>query len=224
MTIKGLVFDFDGLILDTETPEYIIWQEIYGSYGTEMPITEWGKALGASLGAFDPTHHLEELTGRKIDRDQMLTDYRQRSNVLIAQQKPLPGVTDYLHTAHQLKLKLAVASSSPNTWVTGHLSRLELIHHFDAVRTSEDVVAIKPAPYLYQAALKALGLRPEEAIAFEDSPNGIIAAQAAGLFCVAVPNPVSRLLDVTHADLVLNSLADLPLEQLIQQVEARQAA
>jgi len=79
----------------------------------------------------------------------------------------------------------------------------------------------KPDPALYQAALTALGVRPEEAIALEDSPHGIAAAKRAGLFCVAVPNLLTRQLPLDHADLQIPSLAALPLPDLLRAVQRR---
>jgi beta-phosphoglucomutase-like phosphatase (HAD superfamily) len=78
---------------------------------------------------------------------------------------------------------------------------------------------VKPDPALYQCAVDALELRPEEAVAFEDSPNGVTAAKRAGLFCVAVPNPLTRQLILTHADLQLASLAEMPLQRLLEHLE-----
>ncbi|MDQ2745364.1 MAG: HAD-IA family hydrolase, partial [Chloroflexota bacterium] len=127
----------------------------------------------------------------------------------------LPGVLDYIRDAKKLHLKLAVASSSRREWVTEQLSCLEIFEQFDAVICAEDVRRVKPHPDLYRHALSLLGLEPHEAIVFEDSPNGITAARAAGIFCVVVPNPLTRQLPIDHADLRLTSLADMPLQSLI---------
>jgi beta-phosphoglucomutase-like phosphatase (HAD superfamily) len=116
-------------------------------------------------------------------------------------------------------LKLAVASSSESAWVYYHLDRLDLHHFFDVVFTSDDISPAKPDPALYNASLSALQLNPAEAIAFEDSPNGITAARAAGIYCVAIPNQISRSLDLSHASRIIPSLKELPLQQLIEQTE-----
>ncbi len=221
MTIKGLVFDFDGLILDTETPEYNVLQEIFKSYGTTLPLSRWNAALGASLEAFDPMEYLEVKINQPLDRLALRKLWRFRSNILIQQQEPLPGVVKTIHRARELGLKLAIASSSPRDWVVSHLSHLTLLDLFENVLTAEDVLNIKPAPDLYLKSVQSLGLYPSEAMAFEDSPNGIKAATAAGLFCVAVPNPVSRQLDVDHADLVIESLASVTLDELIEKANHR---
>jgi HAD superfamily hydrolase (TIGR01509 family) len=115
-------------------------------------------------------------------------------------------------------MRLAVASSSPRSWVGGHLERLGIIDHFDHLRCADDVRQVKPDPELYLAALAALGVAAHEAIALEDSPNGVLAAKRAGLFCVAVPNSLTRQMPLDHADRLVDSLADLPLQDLVDSI------
>jgi HAD superfamily hydrolase (TIGR01509 family) len=216
--IRAVVFDFDGLILDTEVPEFQVWQEIYQAHGCELPLAVWSAAIGTSLDVFDAHTHLEALLGRPLDRESIREIRRQRCAELLSTQPILPGVQNYLADAKQLGLRLGVASSSSRDWVVGHLTRLDLIPYFDCIKCSEDVPRVKPDPALYRAVIDALGLRPDQAIALEDSPNGVAAAKRAGLFCVAVPNPLTRQLPLAHADLLVSSLADLPLRQLLEHV------
>ena len=135
---------------------------------------------------------------------------------LIAFEPVRPGVRDYLDAARRLGLGLAVASSSSRRWVAGHLERLGLADRFDVLCCAEDVTRVKPHPDLYVAALKALGAASVAAIALEDSPNGVLAAKRAGLFCVAVPNPLTAKLDLSAADIRLASLDELPLPALLR--------
>lgn len=223
MIVKGFVFDFDGLILDTEGPEYLAWVEIFKDYNVDFPITEWGKCVGSSFDTFNPYSYLESLVGRPVDRVSIKQRQNQRSDSLIEGMPPLPGVVEYLDYARENGIKLAVASSSNRQWVTSHLSSLGLLDRFDAVLTRDEVQNVKPDPELYLAAANALGIQPDEAVAFEDSPNGITAAQKAGLFCVAVPNAITRALFTDHADLILDSLSDLPPRILIQRVDGKMA-
>lgn len=222
MPIKALIFDFDGLILDTETPEYIILQELFQPYGLSLPIEEWAKALGASPGAFDPFAYLAQKTTHPVDQTALRDIFWKRSLALIDQQPPLPGVLSLLEQAEQRGLKLAVASSSPSDWVHNHLKRLGLHHRFNSILTRDDVTHAKPHPELYLRTLQVFGLHPTEAIVFEDSPNGITAARTAGIFCVGVPNHVTRLLDTSHANLTLTTLGDLTLDQLIQEANPQE--
>ena len=218
--VRAIVFDFDGLILDTELPEFQSWQAIYEAHGCTLPFAVWATCIGTT-GAFDPYAYLEEQLGRAVDRAAVQLQQRQQCDALIAAQAVLPGVQDYIAEATRLGLQLGVASSSSRAWVSGHLTRLELHQHFVCIRCRDDVPHTKPDPALYQAALAALGVRPAEAIALEDSPNGILAAKRAGLFCVAVPNVLTCQLPLDYADLQIPSLAALPLPQLLSAVQHR---
>ncbi len=214
--IRALIFDFDGLVLDTETAIFQSYQEIYRSLGVELSFERWAQGVGTTDASYDPLDDLEVLLGGEVDRADLLARQRQREAELIAAQPVRPGVVDYLQDARRLGLKIGMASSSSCAWITGHLSRLGLLEYFDCVQGRDDVRQSKPDPELYLNALEKLGVSNTQAIVFEDSPNGILAAHRAGLFCVAVPNPVTRRLLLDGADLRLESLADLPLEQLLK--------
>jgi HAD superfamily hydrolase (TIGR01509 family) len=214
--IRALIFDFDGLILDTEMPEFLTWQEIYREYERDLPFAVWAQCIGTAEG-FNPYDYLEAQLGRPVPRETITTRRRARCAELLQEQTVLPGVQDYIADAKRLGLRLGVASSSTRRWVSGHLARLGLEAHFACMSCSDDVLRTKPDPALYQLALQALGVQAEQAIALEDSPNGILAAKRAGIFCVAIPNALTRQLVLDQADLCLTSLADLPLEQLLMQ-------
>jgi HAD superfamily hydrolase (TIGR01509 family) len=217
--IRAIIFDFDGLILDTEVPEFQTWQEIYGAHGCELPLSVWATGIGTSSDVFNPYDYLETQVGREIDREAIQAQRRQRYRELLKAQAVLPGVREYIAEAQRLGLRLGVASSSSREWVVGNLTELGLSPHFDCIKCSDDVVRVKPDPALYRCAVDALAIEPEEAIAFEDSPNGVTAAKRAGLFCVAVPNPLTCQLVLTHADLQLTSLAEMPLQRLLERLE-----
>jgi HAD superfamily hydrolase (TIGR01509 family) len=221
MAIKGLIFDFDGLILDTETPEYDVWQEIFQSYGTNLPLSEWEAALGASFAAFDPIVYLTGKLGIALDHSAMHADHRKRSLERIYQQPPQPGILETLKKAQKLGLNLGVASSSPVYWVHPLLKRLDLFEYFDQIICKDHVQKIKPDPELFLRCCAELGITRQEAIIFEDSPNGIRAANAAEIYCVAVPNILTRRLDTSHADLHLTRIDEIPLEELLCKVEQR---
>ena len=217
--IRALIFDFDGLILETESPIYQSWQELYQSYGRQLSLEQWETILGTNEGTFDPMVELEAQVGSLQDRENVLSQVRQRELDLISAQPVLPGVRDYLVEAKKLGLKVGLASSSPCAWVTGHLSRLSLIQYFDCIYARDDVRRTKPDPELYLTVIDEFRVRSDEAVVFEDSPNGILAAKRAGLYCVAVPNPLTRQLRLDHADFRLNSLAEMPLSELLFQLE-----
>jgi HAD superfamily hydrolase (TIGR01509 family) len=217
--IRAVVFDFDGLILDTEVPEFQAWQEIYQAHGCELPLTVWATGLGTSSDVFDPCTYLEAQLGRLLDRETLHHQRRQRHHELLKSQTVLPGIREYIADAKRLGLRLGVASSSSRQWVVGHLTDLELTPYFDCIKCADDVPRVKPDPALYQAVVQTLALEPQQAIALEDSPNGIAAAKRAGLFCVAVPNPLTCQLSLAQADLQVSSLLDLPLSQLLAIVQ-----
>ena len=212
--IQALIFDFDGLIVDTETPDFQSWQETYQAYGASISFAEWARWIG-TMGTFDPYDYLEEQLGHPVDRAAVRARRRARFDELMAGKAPLPGVVEYLQEATRLRLKLGIASSSPRDWIARNLGPLGLEPYFEIIRCGDDVEQTKPDPAVYLAALDALGVEASQAIALEDSPNGVLAAKRAGLYCVAVPNALTRQLSLDHADLQLDSLADLPLEQLL---------
>lgn len=219
--IRALIFDFDGLMVDTELPAFQSWQEIYQAHGCELSVEDWAVCLGTSSDAFDPFTDLAAKIGRPVNRAELQALRLSRKGVLAAEQEALPGVIEYLRDAHALGLKIGLASSSPHQWVADHLQRLGLSGYFATVKCAEDVALVKPDPALYLAVLAALAVQPEEAIVLEDSPNGVRAANRAGIFCVAVPNALSSRLILDHADLRVASLADVSLAELIARVEAR---
>jgi HAD superfamily hydrolase (TIGR01509 family) len=217
--IKALIFDFDGLILETETPIFQSWQEIYQVYGCELMLEEWLANVGTAEEQFDPFTSLEQRSGQPIDRQQTLIRRQRRELELIEHQRVLPGVREYLESARRLGLRVGLASSSSCDWVVGHLERLGLIGYFDAIAASDDVALTKPDPALYRTAVEWLGVAPREAVAFEDSRNGLIAAKRAGLYCVVIPNTLTHRLDLDDADIRLGSLEEMPLAELLASLE-----
>jgi len=219
MKIKALLFDFDGLILDTESPEFDVWQAIYREYGQELQAEQWGQIVGGwGASQFDAAQNLVELVGDRLNAEELSARHKSESDALAFSQPILPGVVDCLNSAHSLGLHLAIASSSPHSWVDMHLARLELVERFEAVICADDVPPgrTKPNPDLFLKALDTLGVKANEAIVFEDSPNGIKAARAAGIFSVSVPNPFTALLKTDGASLMLNSITDMPLSDILK--------
>ncbi len=213
--ITALIFDFDGVILDTETPEFIIWQEIFVAHGVVLERSVWNQFIGAASGTFDVYSHLAELSGRDIDRVAMRAEMRGRYLAQIDANPVMPGILDYISGAKSLGLKVGLATSSDNAWVEGHLSSRGLLGYFDAITTKEDVTNAKPDPEIYIKAAARLGTAPENAIAIEDSLNGVTAAKRAGLNCVVVPNPMTASMDFEHADLRLDALSDMSLQAML---------
>lgn len=214
--LQAIVFDFDGTILETEGPDFQSWQEIFDAHGGELTLDEWIQCVGGAPAGFDPFAILEGQTGVVLDRIATHLARRKRVVDLIEQQSPMPGVEALIAAAQTAGMGLAVASSSPSVWVEGNLQRLGLRHHFQAVRTADDVERVKPDPTLYRLAAAALDAPPHHTLAIEDSRTGMLAAKGAGLHCVVVPNSVTQFSDFSQADLRLNSLADLTPQALFE--------
>jgi len=221
--IRALVLDFDGLILDTETPFRQSWQEIYSAHSLTVAPAVWAGLLGSSADPPAAYELLERHIGRAVDREAMRAQRIQRELVLLKRERALPGVERLIDDASVRGLRLAVASSSERTWVRGHLAHLGLIDRFEVIVCADDVSATKPSPELYLSTLEALDVRSSEAIAFEDSAHGIRAAKLAGIFCIAVPNAVTRHSPMSDADLVVSSLAERALDDYIAAAEAQRA-
>ena len=216
--IEAIVFDFDGLILDTETPEFDAWQEIFESYGARLELEVWESQIGRGHEAFNIYEHLAELSGECIDREVLRPRMRRRYLELIERNPILPGVEDYIVAAKNNGMKIAIASSSRGGWAVGHLERRNLLHHFEFVLSAEDVGNPKPDPELYTLAVSKLDVEPENALSIEDSAVGLTSAKAAGLHCVVVPNPMTKGMDFSSSDIRLESLAELPLRNLLERL------
>ncbi len=213
--IRALIFDFDGLILETEGPSYQSWITVYQYFGLSLPFSTWSSIIGTTQGSFDPLTELKRQVKDHVDWAVVELQRQASEQALIDAQPVLPGVEQYLQDARRLGLRIGLASSSSCKWVLGNLGRLGLVGYFDCIRASDDVRWVKPDPELYFSVLHGLAVQANEAIALEDSPNGIRSAKGAGVYCVAVPNPLTSQLSLSMADIQLSSLADLPLEQLL---------
>ena len=212
--LLGLIFHFDGLIVDTETERYYEWKEVIESHGVPLPLSVWHENIGLPSEAFDPLEFLKQKAKMPVDVEAV----RKRKNEVfwsrMEGESLLPGVREYLEEARRRKMKLAICSSSPRRWVAQNLRRWGIEDFFDEVVTGSDVTKIKPDPQSYLRVLEVLNLSAENCIAFEDSPKGVESAKAAGIFCVAVPNSITEESNLEGAELKLNSLADMPLAEL----------
>jgi HAD superfamily hydrolase (TIGR01509 family) len=217
--IRGLLFDFDGLLVDTEATAHRAWHEIYAEHGHELPLERWLENVGTAGDPFDPLEHLAGLAG-PLDRAAIDARRRERELELAHAEELREGVAEYLEEAAERGLAVAIVSSASKRWIRSHLERLGIDRVWACLVTADhDPERAKPAPTLYLEALDTLGLSADEAVAFEDSLNGVRAAKAAGLRCVAVPNPVTAGLALDEADVVVPSLADFPLDALLAKME-----
>jgi HAD superfamily hydrolase (TIGR01509 family) len=214
--VRAFLFDFDGLILDTETASRAGWQWLYQELGHELPPDKWALMVG-TVDGWDIWGNLEELHGEPLDRASWNEKRYAHEVTLLEVEELRPGIADYLAFAEEHGLKRAIVSSASRRWVDTHLERLERTAGWDAIVTADhDPRRAKPRPTLYLEALEALAVPARDAVAFEDSPNGAAAAKAAGVYVVGIPNTVTADLDLdASADLVLGSLADLDPADLV---------
>jgi putative hydrolase of the HAD superfamily len=213
---EAILFDFDGLILDTEVPIYEAWRENFLAFGHDLPLEVYAACVGSNFGAFDPKRHLESLTRSTIDWTNWDTDRERDALARTHRLDPFPGVLALLDDADAAGVPCAVASSSPRDWVEGHLDRLGILHRFVLTRCLDDVRAPKPAPDLFLAAAKGLGIDPAAAVVLEDSLNGLRAALAAGVDCIVVPNRITSHLEFAGAAAILDSLEGITIARLAE--------
>ncbi|MEO6795433.1 MAG: HAD family hydrolase [Candidatus Dormibacter sp.] len=219
--IRAIIFDFDGLIVDTEEPIFRVWQRIYRERGQELPLEQWLTIIGgASSATFEPNIDLGRRTGATLDPSELDTLERLYYREATTTQQLLPGVRRYLDDARRLHLRTAIASSSGRRWIDEHLERLGIVDCVDTIVCKDDVTRAKPDPELYLTALDRVAAQASEAIALEDSSNGIKAAKAAGLYCVVVPNAMTASMDLSQADLRLATLQEMPLADLIRRTNS----
>lgn len=216
--IKALLFDFDGTLVDTESIDLRTWTEVFEAHGVAVPLDRFALRIGTLTGPneFD---ELDALLDAPCDREAVTATRHRRELELLALEPLRPGVRELLEDARDLGLQVAIVSSSTRAWIDSNLERLGLVDGWATVVGADgDTTRCKPSPALYLEALELLGVAADEAIAIEDSPNGITSARAAGIFCVGFPNDVTSTLDLSHADLVVESLEDVPLADLLERV------
>jgi HAD superfamily hydrolase (TIGR01509 family) len=209
--IRAFVFDFDGLILDTETPLIDAYAEVHAAHRVAFDRTLFLRSVGHADYAFDPWHGFSP----HADRVALEVQRRAAKDDLMLRQPILPGVVDLFDAARTAGLRLGVASNSPHSRVDVHLARLGLFDRFDFIACREDVPSPKPEPDLYKLVLNRFGLRGHEAVAFEDSHTGSLAAKRANLWAVAAPNESTAHHDFNHVDWKVTSLAEVTLERLV---------
>jgi len=214
---RALVLDFDGTIVDTETTLFQAYAEVFEGHGHELDRALWASIIGTDSD-WDPLADLEARLGAPLD--QAVHDRRRsRRDELIVAAGIRPGILEWLDEADALDIPVGIASSSPIDWVERHLDRLGLLERIACFACCNEVIPAKPDPTSYRLACEALGADPRRSIAVEDSPHGVAAATAAGLFTVAVPHDLTSSLDLSAADLVVGSLTELSLAALIAGLE-----
>ncbi|MBN2351073.1 MAG: HAD-IA family hydrolase [Spirochaetales bacterium] len=220
MNLEALIFDFDGLILDTETPRFKAWRRTYRRFGGRLRPADYARNIGGDNSHSDFKKDLEQRFGRPIPWDAIDVDRRAYCGKLMGKTRPLPAVLGLIQEARRRNLKLAIASSSPSSWVLLNLERHELAEYFACVVTAENGLKAKPEPDVYREVLARIGCPGENALAFEDSPPGLLAARRADIACVVIPNNITRRLAFDRPDLMLQPRRRYGLDDIVARLEA----
>lgn len=213
--IKSVIFDFDGLIIDTETAWYEVYKELLKElYEYDLPIEVFAQTVGSSGNQFWKS--LSEQIKDSVDEHKVKEYGLQRHREKMEGITLRPGVIDYLNEAKEKQLKIALATSSSTSWVEGFMKKFDIYKYFDVITTKDHVVQTKPSPELYLKTLDKLSIYSNEAIVFEDSINGLIAANHAGIRTVIVPNPVTNHIHFKNYFMKINSMTDITLNEIIE--------
>jgi HAD superfamily hydrolase (TIGR01509 family) len=215
--VRAIIFDFDGLLMDTESTSFLSWQYEWSQWGLTLQVADFFVNHGGDVTE-DRYAMLAAAVGPRFDRTvshRRRVAYREK---LHAELDLADGLRGWLDEAASLGLRLAVASSSPREWLTTHLGRAGVLDRFEVLAGGDEVGQHKPAPDVYQLALDRLSLSGAAAVAVEDTAHGVAAAHAAGMRCIAIPNSFVALERVRDADLVLSSASQLRLADALSQL------
>jgi HAD superfamily hydrolase (TIGR01509 family) len=218
--VRAVVFDFDGLLMDTETTMVESWRAEWAHHGLELELQGFWPGHGGDISE-DRYAILADAVGSGFDRAASHARRTAHRETMHQDLDFRPGIREWVTTARELGLSVAIASSSPRPWVQGHLERVDALALFDLVITGDEVETHKPDPAIYRLALRRLGVPRDEAIAVEDTAHGIAAAQGAGMVAVAIPNPFVDPAAVAAADLVLGSADEVLLSELLLSVGSK---
>lgn len=204
--MQAIIFDMDGLMIDTEKVYWAVTRQIIAEHGKQVSDQTLGRMMGRS-----PIKSIEVLireTGLTADPRELLEKREARVKRVLEQGVELmPGLLDVLGQFRP-RYKLGIATSAPMYLVDVILRRLELRSCFDAIQTSDNVIEGKPAPEIYLKAMARLGVPPDECIVLEDSSNGARAGKNAGAYVIAVPSQYTRDQDFSFADYIAHDLLD----------------
>jgi HAD superfamily hydrolase (TIGR01509 family) len=207
--ISAILFDFDGLLADTEPLHCQSWRAALAGHGvcvSEQFYLDWWVRQGKGIGDFLRSRGLK-LDAQRL-RDEKSVHYLRLVETSCA---AMPGVRELLGRMSGRK-KLAVASSGSADTIKAVLDKLGLTGHFATVVTSGDVQRVKPFPDVFLLAAQRLGVPPQQCLVLEDAEKGVLAARAAGMKCIAVPSPCTVDNDFSQADLVVGSLHEVTMD------------
>lgn len=213
--LKALVFDFDGVIIDSESVWFYIYRDwLKEEYQYDLDIKDYLVCVGSHSSALFA--FLKKDIGEYVDgyayEQKAMAEYVRRTSEL----PPMKGVVELIKSAHAKDLKLAIATSATEKKIRFHLERLGLISYFDVFSTAELSKNLKPSPDIFLKASELLGFRPDECLAIEDSGNGLLASRRAGMPCLIVPNRITEHCDFEGYYKLVNSLEEVSLDEIME--------
>lgn len=213
--IKAVIFDMDGLLIDSEP----LWQEaeiaVFGKVGVQLTVEKAQQTMGLRVDEVVEYWYLRE-PWKNVTQGQVRAELVSTVIRLIKEKgAPMEGVAHAVRVCEEQNLPMAIASSSLTEIIDTVLDKIGIRNNMSVIHSAEHEPYGKPHPGVYITTAAKLGVRPEECLAFEDSPNGVISAKAAKMKCIAVPDR-GMITDqrIAIADLVLRSLADLSIESI----------
>lgn len=219
--IKGVIFDCDGVLVDTEYCKFLAWKSMLKKYNIDYTIEEYTKIVGLHHDIIFSLLKLESLV---VDKESFLSEKEERY-ISIQKESGVDSILDainFLHSCNEENLKIGLATSDNYTNTNFKLSNVGIMNLFDSIVTCEDLKNIKdsegvnkPKPYIYQIAAKSLNLMTSECIVIEDSAAGVKAARSAGCKVIAVPNKYTKAQDFSLANRILESLKDVKVKELL---------
>ena len=209
--IKAVIFDMDGVIIDSEPMHYKVFMDYTSSkFGLKITDEEYNTFIGTT------NDHMYSTLKRKYTIEGelalLIAEYEDKCDEFLLaskMEKPIHGVDVLVKNLHQNKIKLALASSSPKKSIDMVLDMFDMNKFFDVKVSGREVTNSKPAPDIFLRAAELLNICPEECLVFEDSQNGVLAAKAAGMKCIAFCNPNSGKQDLSRADMIIESFAEV---------------
>ena len=211
-----IIFDFDGVIVETEDCFLEAWRRVYDHYEARFPEERYLDAIGLSEMPFNPYEEVKSQSPKNTDSIAAIKELHESHYFALADQKPLmPGVLDLINSAARLDILIGIASSALMHWISRHLERLGLMDAFHQIKCFDDISHGKPDPEVYRSLLASTNVGENEAVAIEDSENGLAAAKNAGIPCIVVPSETTSKMEFSKADRVVSSLCEVTLEYLI---------
>ena len=204
---EAIIFDHDGTLIDTETADLLACQALYAEHGANLEQTHWAEIVVGLFGGYQIIFdELIALTGITLTHAQLQEQLRALWRIHLNDVALMPHVQTLIPSLHRAGYRLAVATASDQAWADRWLNHFALRSFFHVVATQDDVENNKPAPDVYLFAARQLQVEPANCLVFEDSVMGTRAAKAAGMTVIAVPSPITKSLDFSLADGLIDDL------------------